>query len=115
MRTEPHPRFYTDTTDTVPIAVPALLRTEWWLTISFVVFKSPGVGRTHIFRPGELYAPTSLPLSRSVWLGHTSEAFRIASGPALRICTARLTEESARRFAGDLAEVLREVRVSTTP
>src|SRR5690242_6696092 len=31
VRTEPHPRFYTDATDTVPIAVPALLRTEWWL------------------------------------------------------------------------------------
>ena len=53
VRTEPHPRFYTDTTDTVPIAVPALLRTEWWPMISFIVFKSPTEGRTHIFRPGE--------------------------------------------------------------
>jgi hypothetical protein len=53
VRTEPHPRFYTDTTDTCPIAVPALLRTEWWPMISFVVFKAPAEGRTHIFRPGE--------------------------------------------------------------
>ncbi len=53
VRTEPHPRFYTDRTDTVPIAVPALLRTEWWPMISFVVFKSPAEGRTHIFRPGD--------------------------------------------------------------
>jgi hypothetical protein len=53
VRTEPHPRFYTDTTDTVPIAVPALLRTEWWPMIAFVVFKSPPEGGTHIFRPGE--------------------------------------------------------------
>jgi len=53
VRTEPHPRFYTDTTDTVPIAVPALLRTEWWPMISFVVFKSPPEGGVHIFRPGE--------------------------------------------------------------
>ena len=53
MRTEPHPCFYTDTTGTVPIAVPALLRTEWWPMISFVVFKSPAEGETHIFRPGE--------------------------------------------------------------
>ena len=44
MRTEPHPRFYTDTTDTVPIAVPALLRTEWWPMISFIVFKAPREG-----------------------------------------------------------------------
>ncbi|HEY2535011.1 MAG TPA: hypothetical protein VGJ20_45100 [Xanthobacteraceae bacterium] len=53
VRTEPHPRFYTDPTDTVPIAVPALLRTEWWPMISFVVFKSPAEEHTHIFRPGE--------------------------------------------------------------
>src|SRR5580700_1615975 len=44
VRTEPHPRFYTDPTGTVPIAVPALLRTEWWPMISFIVFKSPGEG-----------------------------------------------------------------------
>jgi hypothetical protein len=53
VRTEPHPRFYTDPTDTVPIAVPALLRTEWWPMISFVVFKTPVEGHTHVFRPGE--------------------------------------------------------------
>ena len=53
VRTEPHPRFYTDPSDTVPIAVPALLRTEWWPMISFVVFKSPAEGGTHIFRPNE--------------------------------------------------------------
>jgi hypothetical protein len=53
VRTEPHPRFYTDTTGTVPVAVPALLRTEWWPMISFIVFKSPREGEVHIFRPGE--------------------------------------------------------------
>lgn len=53
VRTEPHPRFYTDTTGTVPIAVPALLRSEWWPMISFVVFKAPPEDHTHIFRPGE--------------------------------------------------------------
>jgi hypothetical protein len=52
IRTEPHPRFYTDPTDTVPIAVPALLR-RWWPMVNFLVFKSPAEGRTHIFRPGE--------------------------------------------------------------
>src|SRR5580692_2065041 len=52
VRTEPHPRFYTDSTDTTPIAVPALLR-NWWPMMFFMVFKSPAEGRTHIFRPGE--------------------------------------------------------------
>ncbi len=53
VRTEPHPRYYTDPKDEVPLAVPALLRTNWWPMISFVVFKAPPEGRTHVFRPGE--------------------------------------------------------------
>jgi hypothetical protein len=53
VRTEPHPRFYNDPNDDVPIAVPALLRPSWWPMISFVVFKAPPEGRTHIFRTGE--------------------------------------------------------------
>lgn len=55
LRIEPHPRFYTDQTDTVPIAVPALIR-NWWPLMAFVVFKSPPEGRTHIFRPNEPFA-----------------------------------------------------------
>lgn len=53
VRAEPHPRYYTSMNDDVPLAVPALLRTDWWPMISFVVFKAPPEGRTHIFRPGE--------------------------------------------------------------
>jgi hypothetical protein len=53
VRTEPHPRFYTSSTDDVPVAVPALLRTSWWPIISFVVFKAPPEGRVHVFRRGE--------------------------------------------------------------
>jgi len=52
IRTEPHPRFYTDPTNTTPIAVPALIR-RWWPMVYFLVFKSPPEGATHIFRPGE--------------------------------------------------------------
>lgn len=55
VRTEPHPRFYTDRSDTVPIAVPALVR-SWWPMMFFTVFKSPAEGRTHIFRPNEPFA-----------------------------------------------------------
>ena len=55
IRTEPHPRFYTDRTDTVPIAVPALVR-NWWPMMFFCVFKAPAEGRTHIFRPNEAFA-----------------------------------------------------------
>src|SRR6185437_4560332 len=53
VRTEPHPRFYSDPNDEVPLAVPALLRTSWWPMISFVVFKAPPEGHTHVFRQGE--------------------------------------------------------------
>lgn len=52
IRTEPHPRFYTDPTDTTPVAVPALIR-NWWPMMFFMVFKAPAEGRTHIFRPNE--------------------------------------------------------------
>jgi hypothetical protein len=55
IRVETHPRFYTDQTDEVPVAVPALLR-NWWPMINFMVFKSPAEGRTHIFRPNEPFA-----------------------------------------------------------
>ena len=54
-RTEPHPRFYTDPTDTTPIAVPALIR-NWWPMMFFMVFKSPPEGREHVFRPDEPFA-----------------------------------------------------------
>ena len=53
VRTEPHPRVFTSAADDVPIAVPALLRTSWWPMISFVVFKAPPEGCTHVFRRGE--------------------------------------------------------------
>ncbi|MBV9110244.1 MAG: hypothetical protein JO306_12610, partial [Gemmatimonadetes bacterium] len=52
IKVETHPRFFTDTTGTVPVAVPAILR-HWWPMIYFVVFKAPGEGRVDIFRPGE--------------------------------------------------------------
>jgi hypothetical protein len=52
IKVETHPRFYSDRTGTVPIAVPAVLR-HWWPMINFVVFKTPFEGQTHIFRPGE--------------------------------------------------------------
>jgi hypothetical protein len=55
VKIEPHPRFYTDPTGSVPIAVPALMR-NWWPMMSFMVFKSPVEGRTHIFRPSEPFA-----------------------------------------------------------
>jgi hypothetical protein len=55
IRTEPHPRFYTDRSDTVPVAVPALIR-NWWPMVFFCVFKAPAEGRSHIFRLNEPFA-----------------------------------------------------------
>lgn len=52
LRFEPHPRVFTDMTDTAPVAVPALIR-RWWPMTYFLVFKAPPEGCTHIFRPGE--------------------------------------------------------------
>jgi len=53
IRTEPHPRYFTDPANTTPLAVPALIRTEWWPMTFFCIFKAPPKGVTHIFRQGE--------------------------------------------------------------
>jgi hypothetical protein len=56
LRLESHPRFYTDTTGTVPCVVPGHLQTSWWPKIFFVVFKNPAEGQRYIFRSNEPYA-----------------------------------------------------------
>ena len=53
VRIEPHPRFFTDATNTTPLAVPALIRSEWWPMIFFAIFKAPPPGTTHVFRRNE--------------------------------------------------------------
>lgn len=56
LRIEPHPRFYTDDTWTVPAAIPGHLQTQWWSKIFFVAFKYPRPNQTYIFRKNEPYA-----------------------------------------------------------
>ena len=53
IRTEPHPRYYTDPSHSTPLAVPALIRTEWWPMMFFCIFRAPPRGVTHIFRKDE--------------------------------------------------------------
>jgi hypothetical protein len=67
IRTEPHPRFFTDDSATVPIAVVGHVQSEWWPKKFFVVFKAPSPGQRHIFRKGEPYVqllllPQKLPI-----------------------------------------------------
>ena len=59
LKIETHPSFYTDTTNTTPIAVPAVLH-AWWPMINFLVFKSPPEGGTHLFRPGEPFVMVTI-------------------------------------------------------
>lgn len=56
LRTEPHPRFYTDHTGNVPCCIAGHLQTSWWPKIFFVVFKNPLPNQTIIFRKNEPYA-----------------------------------------------------------
>jgi hypothetical protein len=73
IKVETHPRFYTDTTGTVPIAVPAVLR-HWWPMINFVVFKAPTEGQTHVFRNGEPFIQiTIIPAESSIDLAEMSD------------------------------------------
>jgi hypothetical protein len=53
IRTEPHPRYFTDSTNTTPLAVQALVRSEWWPMMFFCIFKAPPKGVTHVFRKDE--------------------------------------------------------------
>jgi hypothetical protein len=52
VKVETHPRFYTDGSNSTPLAVPAIIR-SWWPMIFFLIFKTPAKGQMHIFRPGE--------------------------------------------------------------
>ncbi len=56
LRLEPHPRYFTDRTGTVPCPIIGHLQTEWWPKLFFVAFKAPLPGQRHIFRQGEAYA-----------------------------------------------------------
>lgn len=53
IRVEPHPRYFTDPSNTTPLAVPALIRSEWWPMMFFCIFKAPAPGAVHIFRKNE--------------------------------------------------------------
>ena len=53
VRVEPHPRYFTDPTYSTPLAVPALIRSDWWPMLFFCIFRAPPPGVTHWFRKGE--------------------------------------------------------------
>ncbi len=53
IRTEPHPRYFTDPSYSTPLAVPALIRSEWWPMVFFAIFRAPPPGVVHVFRKDE--------------------------------------------------------------
>jgi len=55
LRTNPHPRFFTDEIGDVPLAIVGHVQSEWWSKRLFVVFKAPPPGSRHIFRKNEPY------------------------------------------------------------
>jgi hypothetical protein len=55
LRLGPHPRYFTDETGEVPLALPGHLQ-RFWPRQFFAVFKVPPHGTVHVFRPGEPYA-----------------------------------------------------------
>jgi Flp pilus assembly protein TadD len=55
LRIEPHPRYFTDDTGTVPPALFAHLQSEWYPRLLFFAFRIPWPGQRHIFRQGEPY------------------------------------------------------------
>jgi len=55
LRVEPHPRFFTDQSGEVPVAVIGNVQTHWWPLCLFVTFKSPRPGERHVFEKGMPY------------------------------------------------------------
>jgi hypothetical protein len=55
LRLGPHPRYFTDATGDVPLALPGHLQ-RFWPRQFFAVFRAPPEGTVHVFRPGEPYA-----------------------------------------------------------
>lgn len=49
----PHPSFFTDRNNTVPIPSIGLIESDWWPKIFFIAFKTPSLGQTHIFKKGK--------------------------------------------------------------
>ena len=80
LRTEPHPRYFTDDTGTVPLAMVGHLQTQWYPRMLFVVFRAPRPGQRHVFRHGEpfaqvLFVPDSITYNLRP-MGHEEEARR---------------------------------------
>lgn len=67
LRTEPHPRAFTDETGTAPLAICGHVQSEWWSRKLFVVFKSPLPGGRHIFRKGDPYVQILFVPQRAVY------------------------------------------------
>ncbi|MDE2355122.1 MAG: hypothetical protein KGL69_00045 [Alphaproteobacteria bacterium] len=60
VRVETHPRYFTDAAYETPLAVPALIRSDWWPMIFFAIFRAPPPGVTHVFRKGEPFIAFSV-------------------------------------------------------
>jgi hypothetical protein len=60
LRTEPHPRFFTDDSGTVAPALIGHVQNEWYPRLLYVVFPTPRPGQRHIFRKGEPFAQVLL-------------------------------------------------------
>lgn len=96
--TAPHPRYFTSPNDDVPLAVPALLRTAWWPMMSFMVFKNPPEGCTHVFRPGEpfmqmMIIPAEFPFEL-VEMGYEEGAEREMRGRRIHASREKLAKDS---------------------
>ena len=55
LRLGPHPRYFTDHSGEVPLALPGHLQ-RFWPQQFFAVFRAPPPGTLYVFRPGEAYA-----------------------------------------------------------
>ena len=104
IRTEPHPRFFTDDTGTVPVSLIGHVQAEWWARKFFVVFKAPPPGQRHVFRKGEPYVQLLFVPQRVAYetapLTPEEEAKRREAEDAIDVAKRELSENTWHNPAG---------------
>lgn len=105
LRTEPHPSFFTDETNTVPCCIPGHLQTEWWSKIFFLVFKNPYPGQTLVFKKNQPIAKILIVPKKIQYkiekMTSEEEKNRMSMDYSIDFCTKKLAKNQWTDYLGN--------------